>query len=72
MVNDVPDSEDMSAAIIIPVRNGADYLPACLESVLKQDYELHRITVSIYDDGSTDPEVQNVIKDFKQLMEAAG
>mmetsp|Transcript_24719 Transcript_24719/g.35609 ORF Transcript_24719/g.35609 Transcript_24719/m.35609 type:complete len:126 (-) Transcript_24719:29-406(-) len=72
MVNDVHDWEGVSAAIIIPVRNGAEFLSACLHSVLKQDYKLNRITVSIYDDGSTEPEVQTVINDFKPLMEAVG
>jgi glycosyltransferase involved in cell wall biosynthesis len=38
--------------VVIPVRNGARFLPACLDSVLRQARAPHRII--IVDDGSTD------------------
>src|SRR5216684_4528269 len=38
--------------VLIPVRNGARFLPACLDSVIAQVYPTRAIIVS--DDGSTD------------------
>lgn len=44
-------------SIVIPVYNVEEYLPHCIESVLRQDY--HDYEVVIVDDGSTDrsPEI---------------
>jgi len=48
-------------SIIIPVRNAAPYLPACLESVLGQS--LQDIEVLCVDDGSTDAS-REVIEEY--------
>ena len=39
-------------SVIVPVYNVAQYLPACLDSILSQDYEA--LEVILIDDGSTD------------------
>ena len=41
-------------SVIIPVRNGAPWLAAKLESVLAQDYPSHQIEILVLSDGSTD------------------
>ena len=39
-------------SVIVPVYNVAAYLPECLDSILKQDYE--NLEILVIDDGSTD------------------
>lgn len=48
-------------SVIIPVYNVAAYLPACLDSVLTQDYE--KLDVILIDDGSVD-ESGTICDDF--------
>lgn len=43
---------DVLISLIIPVYNVADYLEACLDSVLSQTY--HHLEILLVDDGSTD------------------
>jgi cellulose synthase/poly-beta-1,6-N-acetylglucosamine synthase-like glycosyltransferase len=40
--------------VCLPVYNGADYLPAKLESLLAQDYPSERVEILIYLDGCSD------------------
>ena len=39
-------------SVVVPVYNVAAYLPACLDSILAQDYE--NLEILLIDDGSTD------------------
>ena len=48
-------------SVLIPVYNGARYLPECLESILAQSFQDMEILVS--DDGSTDHSL-GIIKEF--------
>lgn len=48
----VPD-DSYDVSIIIPIRNGEDYLDACMESIIGQDFT-GQLQVSIYDDCSSD------------------
>jgi len=52
-----------SVDVVIPVRDGARFLPACLDSVLAQTYAINEVIV--VDDGSTD-ETAAVISDYAQ------
>ena len=45
-------------SVIVPVYNVAQYLPACLDSILSQDYEA--LEVILIDDGSTICPVKSV------------
>jgi succinoglycan biosynthesis protein ExoA len=49
-----------SISIVIPMRNEADYIEACLDSVLNQKYPLERIEVLIVDAMSDDDSRQIV------------
>lgn len=44
--------------VIIPVYNGADRLPVCLQSIKEQSYPQDKIEIIIVDDDSTDNTVQ--------------
>lgn len=44
-------------SIIMPVYNGAKRLPACLDSIRKQDYPVDKTEIIIVDDDSTDKTV---------------
>lgn len=45
---------DLTVSIIIPVYNGAKTMPACLESLLKQDYPADAFEIIVVENGSTD------------------
>jgi glycosyltransferase involved in cell wall biosynthesis len=47
-----PDRKPAKISVLVPVYNGARFLPECLESVLAQDYAPMEILLA--DDGSTD------------------
>src|SRR5512134_3029901 len=47
--------QSLPVSIIVPVRNGAQSLPACLEALLAQSLPRDRYEVVVVDDGSTDP-----------------
>ncbi len=43
-------------SVIVPVYNAEEYLPQCIESILKQDYE--NLELLLVDDGSSDKSMQ--------------
>lgn len=49
-----PGSTLPMVSVCLPVYNGADYLPAKLDSLLAQDYPPERIEILIYLDGCSD------------------
>ncbi len=48
----------MSVSVIIPVRNGKEFIGECLDSVIKQDYQA--LEIIVIDDGSTDFDYQTL------------
>lgn len=47
---------DKKISVIVPVYNAETYLPQCIESILRQDYEA--LELLLIDDGSSDKSVQ--------------
>ncbi len=54
----VDDSKLPFVSIVVPVRNEADYINECLESLFKQNYPADKFEVVVIDDYSTDPTLQ--------------
>ena len=52
-------------SIIIPVYNAEDYLSECVESILKQKYDISKIEILLIDDGSTDNSLK-ICKNYKK------
>jgi len=54
-VADIPDwRPSTKISVIIPARNEAANIAACMQAICKQDYPLHLIQVIVVDDNSTD------------------
>ncbi len=47
-----PHTSAVQLSVIVPVKNGRDYLPRCLDAIMKSEYRCFEIIV--VDDGSTD------------------
>ena len=47
---------DKRVSVIVPVYNAETYLPQCIESILKQDYD--NLELLLIDDGSSDKSMQ--------------
>jgi cellulose synthase/poly-beta-1,6-N-acetylglucosamine synthase-like glycosyltransferase len=45
---------EASVSVILPVRNGAEWLAQKLDSILSLDYPRHLVEIIVIDDGSTD------------------
>lgn len=50
----------MSASVVIPAKNGADTIGACLDAVLSQDYD-GDVDILVIDSGSTDGTVEEIL-----------
>ncbi|MEM7382266.1 MAG: glycosyltransferase family A protein, partial [Bacteroidota bacterium] len=48
--------QDLLVSILIPFKNTAEFLPACLDSILKQSYTYWEVLA--VDDHSTDDSLQ--------------
>lgn len=55
----------MPASVIIPAWNGRDYLPACLEALLAQDYP--DLEIIVVDNASTDGSADLVAETFSEI-----
>lgn len=60
-----------SVSIVIPVRNGEEFIGECLESVIAADYPLNRRQIIVVDDGSTDG-TRKVVEDFLNAAPNSG
>jgi poly-beta-1,6-N-acetyl-D-glucosamine synthase len=67
----LPDDELPRVTVFLPVYNGAGYLPAKLQSLLRQDYPASRVDILVYLDGCTD-ESESVARAIAESSEAAG
>lgn len=47
-------SEAPTVTVLVPARNEADSIEACIESIVANEYPSERLTVCVVDDGSTD------------------
>ncbi|MDB5283768.1 MAG: hypothetical protein JWO06_2843 [Bacteroidota bacterium] len=61
----ISDADLPFVSVVIPVRNEADYIKDCLESIFKQNYPQDKFEVVVIDDYSTDPTLQ-IAREFKQ------
>lgn len=52
-------------SIVIPVYNVEDYLKECLESILRQNYDINKIEIILIDDGSIDNSL-NICKKYAE------
>ena len=56
-------------SIIIPVYNSEDYLPRCLDSILKQKFCIDKVQVIVVNDGSPrTKECDEIINDYKNKL----
>jgi biofilm PGA synthesis N-glycosyltransferase PgaC len=53
----MPTEAPPMVSVLLCVHNGADFLPAKIDSLLAQDYPPERMEILIYSDGSTDDTV---------------
>lgn len=58
-------------SVVLPVYNGAEYLPLCLDSLLAQDCDVACYEVLVVDDGSTDSSLE-VIESYKSAFATRG
>ncbi len=55
----------MNTVVLLPVHNGAPFLPACLTELLSQQYDA--FSVLAVDNGSTDDSAAIIARDFPQV-----
>jgi len=61
-----PDREETpTVTVLLPVYNGAEHLPAKLESLLGQNYPDGRLDILVYSDGSND-ESEEIVQSFAE------
>lgn len=54
---------DGSVTLIIPVRNEAEHIESCIQTILRQDYESHKIE-TIFVDGLSDDGTKEIISKY--------
>lgn len=64
MTNGIEFSDTVS--LVIPVRNEAQFIEKCIQSVLKQDYPLDKIEALLID-GLSDDHTKAIIKSYNQI-----
>lgn len=52
--------------LILPIRNEADSIEACLTAILAQDYPVDRMQLLIAD-GMSSKNIRNIVNDFAML-----
>ena len=67
----LPDDELPRVTVFLSVYNGAAYLPAKLQSLLRQDYPARQIDILVYLDGCTD-DTESVARAIADSPEAGG
>jgi cellulose synthase/poly-beta-1,6-N-acetylglucosamine synthase-like glycosyltransferase len=66
------DIEPLFASVIIPVKNGAEVLPACLSGLARQTIPVSNFEVIVVDDGSTDQTTEVVKRTVESWTKTNG
>jgi glycosyltransferase involved in cell wall biosynthesis len=53
--------------VMIPCYNVEKYISKCIDSILKQNYDLNYVKIVCVDDGSTDNTL-NILKEYKARL----
>lgn len=64
----IKEDELPTVSVLIPARNEAENLPACLDSLLQLDYPVDKLEILIGDDQSTDL-TATIVKAYEQQYE---
>lgn len=58
-----------SFSIVIPCFNMEKFISTCLDSLVNQNYDINLLQILVVDDGSTNPELKNIVNQYQEKYE---